>query len=585
MEKWLLKKRNFWPEDISKNFDIPLPVAEILARRNFTTFEEIDHYLKRNKEMTHDPFLMKDMEKSVNILCSKIKNNEKILISLDYDVDGIISGAISYLGFQKLGMQCECIFPHRIKDGYGINDRIVRYAIDNGFGTIITFDNGISAFDAINFAIEQGLDVIVTDHHEIPQILQDGLSKDHLISATSIINPKQQDCLYPFKKICGAMIAYKLLLALNLELGFREEGLADVYPLVSIATICDVMDLEDENRIYVYHGLDRLKNISNMGLQALMKLLDLGSPTVYDIGFRIGPCFNSSGRLSTAQKSFDLLVTDDPDVANKLATELIGLNDERKLMTLQATEVAIQKTEEDLLHKNNIIILFLEDVHESLAGIVAGRLKDRYNIPSIVFCYSEGSYKGSARSTEDINIFDILSSFKHYFEKFGGHAAAAGMSLSPSAFESFVSELTAHMNAVPLSRKKTYYVDALFPFSVLTMDLVKKFHIFEPTGKGNPEILLATTKIQVRGIERIGKNNNVLKLRLASNKTDRYFVSFSAEKILEIIKNKMNLSKEHDIINILPKKISETEFDILYKVKINEYNDREYLNLELISIR
>ncbi|MDO4711197.1 MAG: single-stranded-DNA-specific exonuclease RecJ [Peptostreptococcaceae bacterium] len=585
MEKWLLKKRNFWPEDISKNFDIPLPVAEILARRNFTTFEEIDHYLKRNKEMTHDPFLMKDMEKSVNILCSKIKNNEKILISLDYDVDGIISGAISYLGFQKLGMQCECIFPHRIKDGYGINDRIVRYAIDNGFGTIITFDNGISAFDAINFAIGQGLDVIVTDHHEIPQILQDGLSKDHLISATSIINPKQQDCLYPFKKICGAMIAYKLLLALNLELGFREEDLADVYPLVSIATICDVMDLEDENRIYVYHGLDRLKNISNMGLQALMKLLDLGSLTVYDIGFRIGPCFNSSGRLSTAQKSFDLLVTDDPDVANKLATELIGLNDERKQMTLQATEVAIQKTEEDLLHKNNIIILFLEDVHESLAGIVAGRLKDRYNIPSIVFCYSEGSYKGSARSTEDINIFDILSSFKHYFEKFGGHAAAAGMSLSPSAFESFVSELTAHMNAVPLSRKKTYYVDALFPFSVLTMDLVKKFHIFEPTGKGNPEILLATTKIQVRGIERIGKNNNVLKLRLASNKTDRYFVSFSAEKILEIIKNKMNLSKEHDIINILPKKISETEFDILYKVKINEYNDREYLNLELISIR
>lgn len=586
METWVLKQRYFWPEDLSKNFNLPLPISQILARRKLKTNNEIQQYLLRGKAFCHDPLLMKDMEKSIEIIHKKIQNNKKVLISLDYDVDGIISGAIAYLGFRKLGLNCECIFPHRVTDGYGLNERIVQYAIENDFRTIITFDNGISAFDAIKIAMNAGLEVIVTDHHKVPQIEQDGIPVDHLVPATSIINPHQNECPYPYKKICGAMISYKFLLAINARMGFSEDNISDLYPLVSIATICDVMDLEDENRIYVYHGLKEMKSSSNIGLKCMMDQLEIyQDPSVYDIGFRIGPCFNSAGRLSSAEKAFELLISTDLEHANKIASELIALNNQRKQMTYDATLIAIEEVEKKGLDKNNIIVLLLENIHESLAGIVAGRLKDRYNIPCIVFSNSEGKYKGSARSTEQINIFEILSSFKNYLLKFGGHSMAAGMSIDPMNFDEFVSSIISHMNLLSISREDIYYVDAIIPFSAIELDFARSLEIFEPFGKGNSEILLSSTKVRLKKIEWIGKNQNVLKVHITSDGIIKSFVSFSYEKILKTIKNKLNLVHEHDIIGLSPDYLSGTEFDIIYKLRIRRYNGMEYLNLELISIR
>lgn len=586
MEKWFLKKRNFWPEELQKEFDIPLFLAEILSRRDLKTKEEIKNYLKRSRSFEHSPFLLKDMNKAVDLLLEKKQKGEKLLLSLDYDVDGIISGAVSYLGLKKLGFDCECIFPHRVSDGYGINNRIVQYAIDNNFGTIVTFDNGIAAFDAIDFAKENGIDVIVTDHHEVPQILLNEEEEDELVDALAIINPHQKLCDYPYPDICGAAIAYKLVLAIHLAMGYEENHLFDIYPLVAIATICDVMNLVDENRIFVHYGLNALQEIHNPGLKALMQALGIErTPTVYDIGFRIGPCFNSSGRLSSAKTAFELLIEQDLGKASALAEELIALNRERKQLTIDATQKAIQIVEEKQLFKNNIILLKLEDVHESLVGIIAGRLKDRYQVPVIVFAVSEDFYKGSARSVEEVNIFEVLSSFKKYFLKFGGHAMAAGLSVSMEHFDAFKKEIIEQMNSLELSHEHIFLIDNVANFDILNIELLRACNLFEPTGKGNPQLLFSSKEVRIKNMTLLGEKKNVLRLDLLSNQITKSFVSFSPEKILEKIKNKLDLSPERDIIGMPTNELQSISFDILFKMGINHFKGNEYLNLELISIR
>lgn len=586
MEKWFLKKRNFWPEELSGSFGIENLIAEILSRRELESHEAIQKYLSKSRDLEHNPFLLKDMEKAINLLLEKTQSKEKVLLSLDYDVDGIISGAISYLGLTKLGLFCECIFPHRVHDGYGLNKRIVQYAIDNNFSTIVTFDNGISSFEAVDFANENGIQVIVTDHHEVPQILSKDVLQDYLVNADAIINPKQQNCNYPYDQICGAMIAYKLVNALNMSLGYDESNLSEIYPLVAIATICDVMNLQDENRVYVEKGLKLLSKTNIVGLKYLLEALNIqDNISVEDVGFKIGPCLNASGRLSSAQKAYRLFVEQDEETAKTIASELILLNQERKTLTFEATQKAINKVEEDSLYKNNILVLLLEDIHESLAGIVAGRLKEHYDLPALIFCESDGIYKGSARSTDDVNIFEALNLFKSYLLKFGGHSAAAGMSIEPKNFPEFSAKLIQYMNQIPLKKEKHYFVDAIVSFEQLKLSTAKQLSIFEPTGKGNPSILLSCTKVKISRLYYVGKKNNVLKVDFFADGSIKSFVSFSCEKILEKIKNKLNLSPESDIINTLPKELFEISFDILFQIGINNYNGNEYLNLELISIR
>ena len=586
MENWLLKKRNIWPSQIAQQFNLPHLISEIMSRRELYSMDEIEKYICNDPSMLHSPFLLKDMDIAVQIILKKIKQKKKILFALDYDVDGIISGAIAQIGFQKLGMLCECIFPHRVIDGYGINKRMVQYAIDNDISCIVTFDNGIAAFEPILFAKEHNIDVIVTDHHEIPIVLDGEQPIEHLVAADAIVNPKQSACGYPFRGICGAMIAYKLLSATNESLGFSKENIAEVFPLVSIATICDVMELVDENRIIVHSGLKELPETPNLGLKALFRQLNiLKSPTVYDIGFKIGPCFNSSGRLASAQLAFNLLVTEDKAEAEEFSRELISLNEERKKLTQDATARAVDMVEHSLLFEDQIIVILLEGVHESLAGIVAGRIKEKYGRPTLVFTKTDGYYKGSARSVDNVNIFEILSKFKSYFYRFGGHSAAAGLSVYEEQFADFCEELKHYANSLDLSESATYFVDAILPLNELNLSFARDLEIFEPTGKGNTSLLFASTDLSLRGLSLRGKESSVLKIDFFSNGAKRSFVSFDFEPILSVVKNKMSLPEEYDIIGSLPRTEHEILFDIIYKVNINRYMDNEYLNLEIISIR
>ncbi len=585
MEKWVLKKRSLWPSDISNQFKTDALLSELLARRGLSSLDEVREYLLRDDSMEHSPFLLKDMDTAVQMIRPIIEQKKKILFSLDYDVDGIISGAIAQLGFSKLGAVCESIFPHRVTDGYGLNKRIVQYALENDFSCIITFDNGIAAFDAINFAKENGLTVIVTDHHEIPMRIDGDIEEELFVSADAIINPKQKSCRYPFKSICGAMIAYKLLQATNQELGYSYDNISDLYPLVTIATICDVMPLVDENRVFVYHGLKQLPNTNNIGLSALLSSLQITrEPNTYDVGFKIGPCFNSSGRLASAQLAFDLLTTQNPMDAEQFSRELVELNDERKKMTQEATIQAF-----DLIKQQNIqdriIVITLEDVHESLAGIVAGRVKEKFSRGAIVFTKVEDYYKGSARSSDNVNIFELLSKFKDRFYKFGGHAAAAGLTIKEDQFDSFCQDFQQYCNSLDINNEKIYYVDQILLLDQLNIRLALSLDIFEPTGKENPPLLFSSLDLTIIKLERLGKEGKVLKIEFEKDGARRSFVSFDESSIIPLIKNKMNLSQEYDIIASLPSNIKQTRFDILYKVGINHYQNNEYLNLEIVSIR
>lgn len=582
MEQWLLKKRNIDFRNIQKEFNLGSALSEILSRRPFKTIEEVKRYLFLSREDEHSPSLMKDMIESTEYVVNKIKSKEKMLLSLDYDVDGIISGAIAYNGLKKLGADVECIFPHRISDGYGINKKIVDYAKNNNIDTIITYDNGIAAFEAIDYANELGIDIVVTDHHEVPQIVEDGEEKDNLVNAKFIVNPKQRLCNYPFKNICGAMIAYKFLSSINNYLGYDESNIQEEYELLSIATICDVMDLVDENRIVVKKSLESLSNTSNVGLKMLFELLGIDYVSTYDIGFRIGPCFNSSGRLETASIAYELLVEKDKEKCMQIAEKLVGLNEIRKSMTTVALQNVIDIVEENELYKNNIIIVNAPDIHESLAGIVAGRIKEKYNLPSIIFTESEGYIKGSARSIENVDIYQILSQFKDYFYKFGGHKMAAGLSLEKEKFDNFVDCITSYMNSVSIDIDKKIYVDSIINIDCLSVDFTKSLKIFEPFGKENPEILFSSLDLAIVFYELSQKNSNFIKITFSDGKSKRVFTSFDSGDIFEKISKKIGFDIEKSSFD---NKILNYKFDIIYKVSVNEFKGREYLNLNIVSIR
>lgn len=584
MENWLIKKRNILKKNLLK-YDLDDIFLDILSRRELNKIEEIDNYLNVSKNQENNPFLLKDMSEAVDFILDNIKKGKKILISLDYDVDGIISGAIASKGLKKIGANVECIFPDRVVDGYGINERIVNYAYDNKFEFIITFDNGIAAFEAINLAREKGINVIVTDHHEVPKTKKNKKIVDDIVNANFVINPHREDCFYPFPKICGAMVAYKLILALHMKLGLDIKNIEEEYSLVCIATICDVMELSYENRVFVKYGLELLKNTKNVGLKKLFDILNISDLSVYDIGFKIGPCFNSSGRLSTANTALKLLIEEDENLCFKIANELVELNNIRKEMTINATNKAIRIIDEQKLYLNNIIILYLDDIHESLAGIIAGRIKEKYNIPTIIYTDSNDFIKGSARSTDAINIYDVLVSFKDYFLKFGGHSAAAGMSISKEVFEEFSLELLSYMNDLIFSREKSYLVDAIIPFEKINIDFAKKLDIFAPFGKGNPEIILSTLGVGIKSLVLNEKNSNILKVYLNNGFDSKWFTTFNAQEILNKIKNKLNLKEDYDIINQLPKDLFQEKFDIIYKLSVNRYNGNEYLNIDLLTIR
>ena len=589
MEEWILKRAYLDYREILKDFPLDEITAKLISKKKFTNKKEIYNYLNSDTSLLHDPFKLKGMSEAVSLIADDIENGNKILLSLDYDVDGIISGAIAFLGLSTIGARCSYILPHRIKDGYGINERIIEYARENSVDTIITFDNGIAAFEPIKLAKNYGIKVIVTDHHDIPFTYDENQEKIlNYVDADLIINPKQHDCEYPFKGICGGVIAYKLIEAIYTKLNKKSESLNEFIALAAIATICDVMELRDENRSIVYHGLKNLERISNPGLKELLNLYGIERKiTSDDIGFKIGPCFISSGRLSTASKSLDLLTLSNdeipgiPEYLKNLAKELYELNQRRKDITKHAFEKAISLIEANKMYDENIILIYLEKVHESIAGIVASRVKERYNKPVIVFTDSEEIIKGSARSIESLDIFELISIHKEMLLKFGGHPMAAGMSIEKKNLNEFFDKLRISISEYSVPKYKTYAVDMIMKFSQLNISLANSLKSFEPYGKGNEKMIFSSLKVSISDIKIIGKNSNVLKMKIKQNEIQREFICFSdIDSIIKKIGDKVKVTADYNFF------IDENDtFDIIYTVGINVFNSTERLQLELISIR
>lgn len=431
-ERWFIKNRKADYKTMSLKYGISELMSKLIINRDIFEDEIIKSYVTPEFNKLHNPREMKDLELAVNILKEKIITNKKIRIIGDYDVDGVISVYMLYTALKKCNANVDYEIPDRIKDGYGINEKIIKEAKDDGIDTILTCDNGISAIDQIKYAKELGLTVIVTDHHDIPFVEDENNKKIFLRSdADAILNPKQKDCNYKFKSLCGAGVAFKLIEVLYEEFNIDKEECYKLIEFLAIATVCDVVDLIDENRIFVKKGLEKINNTTNLGLGELIRENEIQDKTisVYHLGFIIGPCINASGRLDNAKKGLRLLLADEEDEAVHLAKELVKLNAERKDMTMKGVEDAIEIIEGTEIINDKVLVVYLPHIHESLAGIIAGRIRERYNAPTLILTNGEEFAKGSGRSIEEYNMFEKLLECKELLEKFGGHPMAAGLSI------------------------------------------------------------------------------------------------------------------------------------------------------------
>lgn len=503
---------------IAAEFGIDPVVARLIRNRDVVGEEEIRKYLYGGLEDLNDPKQMKDMEKAVAILTEKIQGGKQIRIIGDYDIDGVMSSYILLTGLRRLGAKADIRIPDRIADGYGLNENLVRRAKKDGADTILTCDNGIAALDQIRLAKELGMTVIVTDHHEIPyEDLADGSRVYHVPEADAVVNPKQKDCPYPFKGLCGGAVAWKLLGELLEAFGHPAEEILEWLEFAAIATVGDVMDLQGENRILVKEGLKRLHHTGNQGLRELIRVqgLEPDQITAYHIGFVIGPCLNASGRLDTAERSLALLLAETGEEAARLAGDLKSLNDSRKEMTRQGEEEAIRTVEGSDLKNDRVLVVYLPECHESLAGIIAGRLREHFHKPAFVLTRSEDGIKGSGRSIEAYSMYEEMCRCRELFTKFGGHPMAAGLSL---AGEEQVEVLRKELNRLSTLKDEDFTekitIDVPMPVSYITKRLVAQLQLLEPFGKGNPKPLFAQKNIHVLSCRIFGKNKNVAKMKI-----------------------------------------------------------------------
>lgn len=513
-EKWRIQAKKADFEGIAKHFSIDPVTARIIRNRGLEDEAAIDRYLNGTTDSLYAPELLKDMDKAVGILKEKISAGRRIRVVGDYDIDGVCSTYILYTALRGFGADVDYDIPDRVKDGYGINEAIIEKAASEGIDTILTCDNGIAAADQIHLAKRLGMTVIVTDHHEVPM---DG-ERELLPPADAIVNPRQADCDYPFPEICGAVVAYKLVQALYEAQGCRNREWEELLEFAAIATVGDVMRLQDENRIIVKYGLKKIACTKSIGLRKLVEKnnLDADHLTAYHIGFVIGPCLNAGGRLKTAKLALSLLLSEDEDEADKLAVNLKELNDMRKDMTEQGTEAARLQVD-TCLSRDKVLVVYLPECHESLAGIIAGRLREYYQKPSIVLTRGEDSVKGSGRSIEAYHMFQRLTQVKELLLKFGGHPMAAGLSLREEDIETFRKRLNENSGLTEEDFKATVWIDVPMPVNYVREELIREFARLEPFGQGNEKPLFAQKGLGIRGSRVMGKNRNVVKLSLESS--------------------------------------------------------------------
>ena len=516
MEKWMVAAKRADFKGIGERFGIDQVTARIIRNRDVIGEKAIEKYLHGSRKDFYSPWLLKDMEKAVAILQEKIENRNRIRIIGDYDIDGVMSTYILLESLRGLGCDVDMMIPNRITDGYGINEHLIEQAWQEGRDTIITCDNGIAAVTQIRKAKDLGMTVIVTDHHEVPFEDLEGERKEILPPADAIVNPKQKACSYPFAGLCGAVVAMKVMEALYEKMAPEVDLVDKMLPFAGIATIGDVMDLQDENRILVKEGLQRLHHTTNLGLQELIRVNNLEPENIspYHIGFILGPCLNASGRLDTAKRALQLLLADSREEAAVLAGDLKNLNESRKEMTAQGLEKAIEQVESTSMLEDTVLVVFLPECHESLAGIIAGRLRERYHKPSFVLTRGEEGVKGSGRSIESYSMYEKLCECQEYLTKFGGHPMAAGLSLEEENVERFRRKLNEQSGLTEEDLVEKVTIDVPMPIHYIRKDLVQELSLLEPFGKGNEKPLFAQKNLWVSQMRVFGKNRNVVKMRL-----------------------------------------------------------------------
>ena len=572
MEKWFvaMKKADF--NGIAEKYQISPIIARLMRNRDVIGDEAIDFYLNGTVEDLYDGLLMKDMDRAVDILKEKIEEGKKIRVIGDYDIDGVNATYILQQGLAGLGADVDTDIPDRIKDGYGLNQMLIDRALEDDVDTIITCDNGIAAMSEIAYGKENGMTIVVTDHHEVPYLEENGEKKYLLPPADAVVDPHRADCEYPFKGLCGAAVAYKLVEVLYRVSGKSEQEVEHLQESlmenVAIATIGDVMDLVGENRVFVKKGLELLKTTKNEGLHALMQCtgVDTANLNTYHIGFMIGPCINAGGRLDTAKRALELLNASNRREAVTLAADLKELNDSRKEMTEEGVEEAVRQIESSSWKDDQVLVVYLPECHESIAGIIAGRIKERYYRPTFVLTKGETGVKGSGRSIEAYDMFAEMSRCRELFTKFGGHKLAAGLSLEEEKVEVFRKRINELADLTEEDLQMKVSIDMRLPFPYINEELIHELKILEPFGKGNGKPLFAESKLRVIQPRIFGKNRNVLKCRLEDQQGNQMEAVYFGEV--------------EDCLRQMEKK---QIMSFTYYPSINEYMGRRTIQLTIVN--
>lgn len=558
-ERWMLQTKRADFQEMAKCHGISPVTARIIRNRDVVGTESVEKYLKGGLKDLYNPYLLKDMELTVSIIKEKVREEKRIRIVGDYDIDGVCSTYLLYRALTEIGAYADYEIPDRIRDGYGINESIIRQAAEDGIDTILTCDNGIAATAQIRLAKELGLTVLITDHHDIMK--EEGM--EILPPADAIINPKQMACHYPYPEICGGLVAYKLVQALYEAYSISQEKWLEMLEFAAIATVGDVMKLQDENRIIVKEGLKRMGKTKSLGLRKLIEKnnLDEDNITAYQIGFVIGPCLNAGGRLHTAKLALSLLLSESEEEADRMALELKDLNDQRKTMTRQGTEEAVEQVEA-LYKDHKVLVVYLPSCHESLAGIIAGRLREQYQKPAFVLTDGEEGVKGSGRSIETYHMFDALVEVKELLSKFGGHPMAAGLSLKKENVDEFRRRLNENAKLGEEDFIKKIWIDVPMPLEYINEPLIEELDLLEPFGQGNEKPLFAQKGLSIRSVRVMGKNRNVVKFSLASEK------GMPMDGLLFA-----------DGDSFLHELSGSRKIDVIYYPAVNEYNGNKSLQI------
>lgn len=558
--QWMLHTKRADFAALAERFHISPVTARIIRNRDVMEMAEVDRYLNGTIKDLHDPHLLKDMDKAVAILTEKTAQGKKLRVVGDYDIDGVCSTYLLLKGLRRLGAQADYQIPERVRDGYGINEAIIRQAHEDGIDTILTCDNGIAAYEQIRLAKELGMTVVVTDHHEVPRQGEEEV----LPPADAVINPKQQDCRYPYDGICGGVVALKLVAALYEAGGIPPKEWEAMLEIAAIATVGDVMKLCDENRIIVKWGLRRMPESRSTGLKKLVAAceLDIHALTAYHIGFVIGPCLNAGGRLKTARMALELLLCEDAGQAETMAAELKRLNEERKELTKKGAAEAFEQVD-SCYSQDSVLVVYLPDCHESLAGIIAGRVREAYHKPAFVLTRGEDCVKGSGRSIEAYHMYEALCGVQDLLLKFGGHPMAAGFSLNEEDIDEFRERLNRQAGLTAADFLPRVWIDAAMPLEYISEKLIDELKLLEPYGQGNEKPRFAQKNLRIRGVPRIlGKNRNAVKLGLITEQ------GFPMEAML---------FTEGD--HFLEEQKGKKEIDVVYYPDINEYNGNRTLQI------